>query len=209
LHQSIIKLLSIATDPIGDQIGGAELLDNWGSLGRELAEMLGRKNGFYAYEAALLVRPFRSHQPPLGLMEWNSPELWKAEYDDDLDRVLFFAEDVFGCQFCIRDDQICTFDPETAIFEPMSTSLVSWAGELISDYAFHTGFPLAHAWQDRNGSLQPGDRLLPATPFVCRGKFEIENLNAIGEVEGMSFRGFLANNIRDVPDGGQVLFRVE
>jgi hypothetical protein len=208
LHQPIIKLLSIASDPIGDHIDGAELLDSWDSLGRELAEMLRRKNGFYAYESALLVRPFRSNRPPLGLMEWNSPELWKAEYDDDLDRVLFFAEDVFGCQFCIRGDQICTFNPETAIFEPMSSSLVSWAGELMSDYAFHTGFPLAHAWQDRNGSLSPGDRLLPATPFVCGGKFEVENLNAVDDVQGMSFRALLANNIRELPNGAEIVIKV-
>ena len=205
----MIKLLSIASDPIGDSKDDAEFLDRWGSLGRELAEMLKLRNGFYAYESALLVRPLRSEVPPLGLVEWNTPELWKAEYDEDLDSVLFFGEDIFGCQFYIRGDQICSFDPETAIFEPMSSSLNSWASEVMSDYCLHTGFEWAHAWQDRNMSLLPGVRLLPILPFFCGGKFEVENLQAIDDVQGMSFRALLSNNIRDLPEGAEIIFEVE
>ncbi len=120
MHLAIDKLLSISSGPIRDPVAGASFLDRWGSLGRELAELLRRKNGVYAFESALQVRPLQSEVPPLGLVEWNAPELWKGEYIDDLDSVLFFAEDIFGCQFCIRGDQICSFDPETAFFEPMS-----------------------------------------------------------------------------------------
>ena len=65
-------------------------------LADELTEMLRLKNGFYAYESSLLVRPIRNERSPLGLLEWNAPELWKASYSDNLVDVLFFAEDVFA-----------------------------------------------------------------------------------------------------------------
>ena len=144
----------------------------------------------------------------MGVVEWNSPTLWKGEYHEDLRAVLFFAEDIFGCQFCIRGDEICTFDPETAMFEAMADSVEGWANEVMSDYSFHTGYPLAHEWQGLHGSLALGYRLLPGTPFVCDGQFVVENLFATPDVEGMSFRAFLSNEIRDLPDGAKIILTV-
>ncbi len=78
----------------------------------------------------------------------------------------------------------------------------------MSDYSFHTGYPLAHEWQELHGSLAPGYRLLPGTPFVCEGQFAVENLFATPDVEGMSFRAFLSNETRDLPDGAKIIFTV-
>ena len=202
------ELLSIASEAIGEPIALSEFFEGWGELGRQLVEMLSRKNGFYAFESALLVRPLRGAASPRGVVEWNSPALWKGEYHDDLGSVLFFAEDIFGCQFCIRGDEICTFDPETAKFEAMALSVEGWASEVMSDYSLHTGYPLAHEWQDLHGSLTRGYRLLPVPPFVTGGKYEVENLFATPEVEGMSFRAFLSNGIRDLPDGAKIIFKL-
>ncbi len=202
------KLLSIASEPIGEPIALSEFLEGWEELGRQLVEMLSRKNGFYAFESALLVRPLWRGESPLGVMEWNSPPVWKGEYHEDFGAVLFFAEDIFGCQFCIRGDEICTFDPETATFEGMASSVEGWASEVMSDYSLHTGYPLAHEWQDLHGSLAPGYRLLPGCPFVCEGEFAVENLFATPELEGMSFRALLSNEIRDLPDGAKIIFRL-
>jgi len=102
---------------------------DWESVGKELEGMLRLKNGFYAYESALLVRPFRNASAPLGLVEWNSPQLWKANYAEELSNALFFAEDVFGGQYCIHENKICTFEPETGLISPMSASLDDWASE--------------------------------------------------------------------------------
>src|SRR5207244_2392703 len=112
--------------------------------------------------------------PPLGLLEWNAEDLWKGEYVEDLSSVLFFAEDVFGGQFRIRAERVCTFDPETGQIEVMSSSLGAWAHELLADYEFQTGYPLAHAWQVKNSPLPTGVRLLPKLPFVCGGKYEVD-----------------------------------
>lgn len=210
LHSEFSKLLTVASRPISSPVRSEvaiQSLGRWGLLGRELASMLSLRNGFYAYESALLVRPLQASGCPLGLLEWNASNLWKSEFVEDLSEVLCFAEDVFGVQFCIRGDSVWTFDPETGLFEEVSTSLGTWANIMVDEFAFRTGYPLAHAWQIVNGPLTPGMRLLPKTLFVCGGKYELENFYPLGETEGMRFRLSIANQIRDLPDGTQIVFR--
>jgi hypothetical protein len=207
VEQSVTKLLSIASEPIAGPFSATDALSGWGRLGQELAEALTLKNGFYAYESALLVRPLSNIQAPLGLLEWNAPKLWKADYDEDIGDALFFAEDVFGGQYCIRYTKIFAFDPETGLFDEMSSSLGSWASEVMADYQFRTGYPLAHTWQMQNEPLRPGMRLVPKSPFVCGGKHEVENLYSVADLKGMSFRASIANQIRDLPDGAEITLK--
>jgi RHS repeat-associated protein len=211
VHPAISKLLSIAGEPVGSLVNvdeAVQYLGRWGALGKELAEILSRRNGFYAYESALLVRPLRHQGPPVGLLEWNGHGLWRDQYVVDLSEVLFFAEDIFGGQFCLRGDQVCSFDPETGLFEVTGASLGGWINDLLADYEFRTGYPLAHGWQVMNAPLPPGVRLLPKTPFVCGGKYEVENLYPLNDVKAMRFRASIANQIRDLPDGSQIILEV-
>jgi hypothetical protein len=122
--------------------------------------------------------------------------------------VLFFAEDAFGCQFCIANDKVNLFDPETGQFEELAETLDSWAKIIVGDYEYRTGYPLAHEWQIQNQPLQPGTRLLPNIPFVLGGKYELENLHVGGDAEGMVFRANIANQIKDIPDGGQITLEI-
>lgn len=209
MHHAITKLLSIASEPIDDPVGATNALDNWGTLGKELTEVLKLKNGFYAYESALLVRPLHNAHAPLGLLEWNAPKPWKADYVENLSDAFFFAEDVFGGQYCIREAKICTFDPETGLFEEMSPSLGAWANDVMADYQFRTGYPLAHEWQIGNSPLLPGMRLLPKIPFVCGGKYEVDNLYSFADVKGMSLRASIANQIRDLPDSAEIIIKID
>jgi len=202
----ISKLLSIASPAIGAPWEHKDVLKDCGELGQELAKLLETKNGFFAYESALLVRPLRNIDNPLGLCEWNAPDLWKTSYAKKID-AFCFAEDVFGVQFCISDDTICIFDPETSVLDHLCDSISDWARIVIDEPNLRTGYPLAHAWQIARGPLRPGERLLPKTPFVLGGKFEVENLYCSKDIKGMLFRASVANQIRDLPDGTQVTLK--
>lgn len=209
---AISKLLSISSESLGTFCpaeNASQHLGQWGSLGEELAQVLSQRNGFYAYESALLVRPLTRANSPLGLVEWNVDDLWKGKYHEDLADALFFAEDAFGVQFCIRDRRVYTFDPETASFESLSDSFSGWAEALLMDYDLRTGYSVCHTWQIKNEPLSPGMRLLPKVPFVCGGKYDADNLYELNEVEGMLFRASIANQLRDVPDGGQVVLKIQ
>jgi hypothetical protein len=147
------------------------------SAGSELINLLRIKNGFYAFESALLLRPLSNQNHPLGIKEWNAPELWRDEYSVPLGDALFFAEDIFGGQFCVKERAIHYFDPETGRFERVSASLEEWAKLLLFEQMnYWTGYTLGHEWQIQNQTLPPGSRLLPKVPFVCDGKYAVENL---------------------------------
>jgi hypothetical protein len=173
----------------------------------DLEEVLRIKDGFYAFDSALLVRPYINAQKPRGVVEWNNTNLWKREYDEGLNQALFFAEDVFGGQFCIYQGRVHAFDPETGVFELIGDCLDDWASSILSDTNFRTGHSLARAWQSKYGSLPLGTRLAPKLPFILGGRYEIDNLAPVDEVEAVGFRLSIAKQIRDLPDGSKVILK--
>ena len=208
-RQRLLKVGGGALLPECDAVELIELTSHWGSLGGALAELLTEKNGFYAFEASLLMRPLSHGALPLGVLQWNVPTLWKQDYSGALDLMLCFAEDAFGNQFALHQGGVVAINCETAEPEQVASSLEGWARVVLEDYSYRTGYPLAHDWQLRHGPLQAGQRLLPKIPFVTGGAFEVDNLYAGSDIEGMRFRGSIARQIRDVPDGSQVVFRVK
>lgn len=205
------KLLTISSPPLGENasrpIACAEAA--WSpNRAKELEAVLAKKNGFYAFEGALHVFPDSSNGDHIGLSDWNAASSWRSGYGDAADGLLFFAEDLFGVQHCLKNDRVFTFDPETGAVEQLAESLDEWAGKVLADYRMLTGHPLAHAWQARNGTLHIGQRLMPKTPFVCGGAFDIDNLVAIDAVRAMRYRADIARQIRNLPDGSTVQFEI-
>ncbi|RZU53302.1 hypothetical protein EV385_5217 [Krasilnikovia cinnamomea] len=122
--------------------------------------------------------------------------------------ILFFAEDIFGGQFGIKDDAIYSFDPETGEAAHLASSVDEWVRAVLGDYEFVTGYPLAHQWQAQYGVLPIGERLVPKRPFVLGGDYTPENLVALEAAKGMRFRGDLAVQLRDLPDGASIKFKI-
>lgn len=203
---ALTKLLSIAGAPVGSTIVDAPL--SAGGPGDELASLLSRCNGFYAFESALHVRAAGPTGGEPSVQEWNSEELWRSAYGAMSEGHLFFAEDAFGGQFSIKDEQVFTFDPETGDAVALSSSLEDWADQVLFDYEVLTGFPVAHDWQQIHGALPAGARLVPKQPFVLGGEYAVENLHALDAAESMLYRAEIAVQIRDLPEGASVTFKV-
>ncbi|WP_238346708.1 SMI1/KNR4 family protein [Pseudomonas viciae] len=178
-------------------------------LADQLFGMLRRRNGFYAFECALHVFPTHSSQQEIGIYDWNANALWRSGYKYMADGCFFFAEDVFGGQFCFKDGKVYIFDPEIGSLEYLADDIESWAKSILVDFDVLTGHPLAHQWQKQNGQLPAGKRLLPKVPFVLGGEFVLDNLYLADAVEGMKLRADIASQIRDLPDGAQIKFNVE
>ena len=176
-------------------------------LEQELFQLLMCKNGFYAFESALHVFPSGACRG-ISLEQWNSSALWRNEYDGLADELLFFAEDIFGGQFCIKHDGVYLFDPETGKCEKIAPDLEGWADSVLTDYDYLTGYPIAHRWQEKHGIIPPDHRLVPKIPFVAGGQFELSNLRLAEAVEGMKWRGNLARQIKDLPDGAKIQFEI-
>src|SRR5262249_41658860 len=145
----------------------------------ELHRLLTKKNGFYAFESSLVVLPSSSESKIPGVAEWNNPSGWRRNYEG-LDRAtLFFAEDAFANQYGLSHTGVLKLDPETGKVTQQAGSLRAWGRRILDDYDFETGWSVARHWQQRNGALEAGFRLLPKTPFVLGGDYVVDNLVAI------------------------------
>jgi hypothetical protein len=210
MNNHLQKLLSVASSQIAVATVDFRFDENGASPRLlELQKMLAQKNGFYAFESALHVLPsIAGASNQLSIEDWNAPALWRDQYESLLKGVTFFAEDILGVQFAIQGDSIVTFDPDTAEVSWFASSLENWAENILKNFNELTGYALAHEWQKSHGALQAGKRLLPKTPFVLGGEFNIVNLMEVDAVEGMRYRADLWKQLRELPDGAKVRLKV-
>lgn len=199
------RLLNIASDAIMPALGTTETRS---ALGYLIDYILSERNGFYAFESALLVRPLSSQSLPVGVVEWNDAAGWKKRFQTDLSAEMFFAEDVFGEQFSLREEGIFKFNPETGAVEYFAKTLEDWAETVCEGFGMHTGHPLAHEWQRQHGALKNGQRLAPKIPFVAGGEYCVANLVPMDDIELMVYRAQIANQIANLPDGADIKIEV-
>ncbi len=200
-------LLAAARGPLGPAVN-VDLGAEEGPLG-ELVWMLGQCNGFFLYNAS--VQLFRAGSEGLGpeLASWNYEDTWKDVHGRRAGELFCFAQDVFSVQFAVVDNAaVVTFDPETGEVTWVGESLEAWAQWLLAEPAGRTGGPLATAWQEENGPLEPDQRLMPYRPFVFGGSYELANLRAVNAVEAMRARGPIAQQLRLLPEGSRVSIMV-
>jgi len=211
LGPSTAKLLELGSEPLIPSSDSVDLsaLEGLGGSYHELATALRAKNGFYAFESALHVFPWEGSGTISGIQEWNSDSGWRSEYGRLARGCLFFAEDAFGGQFCLKDGSAWQFDPETGDLSLLGKSLEEWAQAVLSDFEFLTGHPVASQWQVANGALPAGKRLAPRIPFVLGGDFSMSNLILMDSERGMRIRGGLATQINSLPDGAQIRFVID
>ncbi|MEV4708510.1 hypothetical protein [Actinoplanes sp. NPDC049316] len=198
---AIRRLVGIGSPPLGGDLRADRRLH------ASLLPLLQAKNGFYAFESALLVR--QSGSGAGNVAWWNHELTWRNAYPDLPDNLLFFAEDVFGFPFAVSDSGFHSFDPETAELEFVGGTAEEWAGAILDDSDMLTGYQLAHEWQVRHGALAPGYRLAPALPFVLGGEYNTEALRAKPDVELAEFRAEVYTRIKDLPDGAQIRIQLE
>ena len=71
---------------------------------------------------------------------WNSPLTWKHAYQGLADGFWSFAEDVFGYQFAIREDEIVLFDPEAGSTELIASMMEEWVDLILRDNSQDTAY---------------------------------------------------------------------
>ena len=208
--EALEKLLAIAgpaLSPAAPFLSDASLRLA-GAMSGDILDMLAQRNGFMAFESALQVLPADSRDGVIGLNDWNAQELWRGAYGELSDGLFFFAQDVFGGQFCIENDAIVSFDPETGAREFLAQGLDGWIEKILTDYRFPLGYPLARQWQAKHGALPKSKRLVPVKPFVLGGDFAVSNLVAKEAVPAMRDRAAIAIRIKTLPDGAQLTWPI-
>lgn len=202
---AIAKLLEISGEPLAGSITELPRASSSADSARsQVDRLLQAKNGFLAFESALLVLPTRATRGVPGLGDWNALDGWRRHYDGLSGDILFFALDLFCGQFGVSTEGVVRLDPEYGRVEIVARDVEEWASRVLADYDFETGWSLAHEWQARTGALTLGSRLLGRKPFVLGGEYEVANLVERDLADAAEKLGQLYGQIRDLPDGAEV-----
>jgi hypothetical protein len=168
----------------------------------QVQSMLDTKNGFAAFESALIVFPTIDTTFAPSIDSWNEMSGWRDSYRGFIpDDVVFFAEDLFGGQFGALQSEIVRLDPESGEIHHYAKTLLDWSERLLENYPEDTGWPLAHEWQVAKGPILSCQRLLPIQPFILGGDYIIENMTLVDSHIAMENWGRLFQAVKSVPDG--------
>lgn len=196
-------LLDRARGPLGPGVA-IDFGDVEGPL-QELGELLSEINGFFAFNAGIQVFHAGDQGDGPELSHWNSSEAWKESFEGLADDFFCFAQDILGMQHAILGGtEVVRFDPETARHNHIGGSLEEWASWVLADPAMNATAVLAKVWQDRNGALEPDQRLIPLKALELGGEVSFDNLAVKDSVEAMRARGPVAVQIRDLPPGTEI-----
>ncbi len=196
------ELLANATAAVGRPLTRSVA---WLRLPQGLSRLLADRNGFTAFDGALLVLPLGdSAHPDLlafkRVLDEGPYSSWKATFWP-------FALDAFGLPFVIDETEaVSRFDPETGMVESSGDSIEEWCRLVLEDSDYQTGHSLFATWQENNGQLEPGQRLGPKRPFFLGGEYSIENLYVADLFELTGFRQDIYQQTVDLPDGAKIRF---
>jgi|FaiFalFF_MnMetaG_3_1042247.scaffolds.fasta_scaffold13744_2 hypothetical protein len=174
----------------------------------QLLMLLCLKNGFYAFARALHVFPAGCAHEDFDLTTWNDNALWRGNYGDATAGYLFFAENLFGDQFALRENRVWLFDPETATMHPYAESLEEWAARILHD-PDEIGFLTAQEWKNAHGDIPTGKRLFSKIPFALGGTATLTNLYCGDPLDALRWRADLARQLKDLSPGTKVRLIVE
>jgi hypothetical protein len=188
----------------GPPIDDVSILD---LLPEPYARLLRSVNGYIAYHGGLHVRG-ACHQPTWHSLRYHwlgdgaIHKLYPALTPDDVP----FAEDALGDQFIVRDGIVHRLAAETGELASLSVDLPDFDAAVQADPVQYLQLQPLQRVRAEGKSLEPGQLLSVLPPFVLQTKDE----RSFEPVDGRAHLEWLADfarQIRDLPDGGQVILK--
>jgi hypothetical protein len=191
---------------IGPPVDDDDLL---GRLPADLAGLLRQINGFIQFQGGLHVRGACREPGWHSLRDaWDGADAFWRLYPQIRQTDVPFAEDCMGDQFFVRDGLILKLAAETGEIRCMELSLQLFFEALASDPVdFLSLYPLLQH-QREGGTLEPGQLLSAYPPFCTRESAQGVSLAAVRSAERRRFLADMAAQLREVPDGYTIEFRV-
>lgn len=201
------KLLNISSASFTEQKPDSSWLEEYiipEQLKNEYINLLSMRNGFYAFESALLIYPSQNTKNIIGAYNWNTQFNWHKNYNLSRQKYIFFGSDIFSEQFTLSHKGIEKFNPETGEMTYLSATIDEFCKLLLEDYNYQTGWAIAHDWQTINAPLIKGKRLIPKRPFILGGSFEAEQMVEIDITSAMQKYCMLYQQTKEAPNGTSV-----
>jgi hypothetical protein len=120
-----------------------------------------------------------------------------------------FAEDCLGDQFLLRDGRVWRLAAETGEVEALEVGLSGFFEAVQADPVEYLSLHPLLQFQREGGRLEPGQLLAAFPPFCIKESADGVSLRAIAVDDRRQFLAYLAAQLRDVPEGGQIDFRLE
>ena|SRR5438094_7360621 len=183
----------------GESIEDVEILRE---LPADLVRVLSDTNGFILHEGAVHVRGACLTPEWHSLRaSWCGPKAFHTLYEGVRPSDIPFAQDQVGDQFLIRERVVLRLSAETGEIEHLADSLQDFLSRVSSDIEGFLSVGLGHR-------MQPGQLLHAFPPFCFDNGGESASLKPLPAFDVILFHADLARQIRHVPDGGQVEFKV-
>ena len=191
---------------VGPALDDTEILNR---LPSALKGLLSQVNGFIQFRGGLHLRGACKAPAWHSLRDaWQGENAFHTLYPDVKAEDVPFAEDCMGDQFLLRDERVWKLSAETGEIESLDVSfgefLEAAQGDPVEFLSLH---PLLQL-ENEGGKLEPGQLLSAMPPFCLQESGDGVSLRAIPGEERRRFLAYLAAQIRDLPDGGQISFQV-
>jgi hypothetical protein len=173
-------------------------------LPKSLTELLLQRNGFIVHSGALHVRGAVVGPTWHSLRHaWRGTEAFSVLYDEVRPSDIPFAQDMVGDQFLLRQDRVLRLIVETGEIEEIADSLRSfWLG-VEEDIEGYLNLSLQRF-------IRPGELLFAFPPFFVKESAQGDSkLKACPADEVIRIHADFARQVRDVPDGGTIEFRIK
>jgi hypothetical protein len=190
---------------VGPPIDDAELLAR---LPKNLAGLLQQINGFIQYKGGLHVRGACLEPAWHSLRDaWLGEHAFHQLYPDVQPDDVPFAEDCMGDQFLLRDGQVWRLAAETGEMGSLAVTLGEFLHSVQAEPIQYLSMQPLLQFQQEGGNLEPGQLLAAFPPFFVKQAADGVRLAAIRGDERRRFLADVAAQIRDVPDGGEIVFK--
>ncbi len=160
-------------------------------------------NGGFFYEKSLQIYSF-SHKNKFNNID-NVNRILTNEYQDIIDGLVSFGQDIFGNQFCfeISSRKIVFFDSETGERKNLALNFSNWIDVIYSDFDYFIGLNVLKKWSSIN-ALAFNERLYPKIPFIMGGEFAVDNLFAASFPNFIVDYANIAKQVFNLPDGTRI-----
>ena len=132
---------------------------------------------------------------------WFGPNAFHVLYDDVCPSDIPFAQDQLGDQFLIRAGVVLRLFAETGEIERLADSLQDFFGKVSSDIEGFLNVGLSR-------KMEPGQLLHAYPPFSFKESGAGATLAPLPASEVILFHADLARQVRDVPNGRRVEFKL-
>ncbi|HYF96236.1 MAG TPA: SMI1/KNR4 family protein [Symbiobacteriaceae bacterium] len=152
------------------------------------------------------ARPLRHDD----LATWNQVRDWKSAFPGfELERYVFFADDIFGNQFGYLpgepDPAVRRFDIQMGEWLEVSPSLAHFLEKQVGEEGvWLLGADFLQAYRSSGHSLEAGLQLSMVIPALLGGSMEPENLRPIDPATNLYVAGQLVTRIKPLPPGTEV-----